>query len=174
MPKSMQSFLSLLALAVVLFAADAGAADEVAADKGTALDAYARGDYATAAKRWRPLAEAGNPEAQFLLGTLYARGQGVQQDRVEAYKWYAAAAAQQMDGASASLKKLASGMSAEELDQGRRAAAALRAKPASGGGGKTRPPPIEEPEDDPAPVDELDAQLAREQAEQEREQEPAQ
>lgn len=103
----------LLALTVV------ATAEARAADKGTALDAYTRGDYATAARRWLPMAEAGNAEAQFLLATLYARGQGVSRDPIAAYKWYWAAAAQKMDGASASLRRLSSGMSKEELQRAR-------------------------------------------------------
>jgi TPR repeat protein len=109
--------LRILLLALGLLAA--AAADAGAADKGTALDAYARGDYATAARRWRPMAEAGNAEAQFLLATLYARGQGVARDPATAYKWYWAAAAQKMDGANASLRKLTASMSKEELERAR-------------------------------------------------------
>lgn len=37
-----------------------------------ALDAYQRGDYATARELWLPLAEAGDPEAQAWIGSLYA------------------------------------------------------------------------------------------------------
>jgi hypothetical protein len=49
--------------------------------------AYTRGDYATALKKWRPLAEAGDATAQnnLNLGWMYAKGQGVPQDKVLAY-----------------------------------------------------------------------------------------
>jgi hypothetical protein len=47
--------------------------------------AYKRGDYMTALKEWRPLANAGNPIAQASLGGMYANGQGVPQDKVLAY-----------------------------------------------------------------------------------------
>lgn len=53
--------------------------------------AYARGDYAAAVQIWRSLAEKGNRPAQFSLGGLYARGQGVPRDDREALKWYRAA-----------------------------------------------------------------------------------
>ncbi len=43
-------------------------------------DAYNRGDYDTALKEWRPLAEQGNEAAQANLGFMYAKGQGVPQD----------------------------------------------------------------------------------------------
>jgi hypothetical protein len=50
------------------------------ADGQAGVDAYKRGDYATALRDWRPLAEQGDAGAQFYLGTLYAFGQGVPQD----------------------------------------------------------------------------------------------
>lgn len=58
------------------------------------LAAYSRGDYATAFKEWRPLAELGNPIAQAFLGGLYENGFGVAQNGQEAVKWYRAAAEQ--------------------------------------------------------------------------------
>ena len=53
-----------------------------------------RGDYATAMRLYRPLAEQGNAEAQNELGTLYEQGLGVPEDYAEAMKWYARAAEQ--------------------------------------------------------------------------------
>ncbi len=35
--------------------------------------AYNRGDYATALREWRPLAEQGNADAQFFLGVMYGK-----------------------------------------------------------------------------------------------------
>ncbi len=52
------------------------------------VDAYERGDYETALKEFRPLAERGNEAAQANLGFMYAKGQGVPQDYTEAVKWY--------------------------------------------------------------------------------------
>ncbi len=40
----------------------------------------------------RKLAEQGNPEAQFALGTLYRDGQGVEQDLKQTIKWWEKAA----------------------------------------------------------------------------------
>ena len=57
------------------------------------LEAYERGDYATALREWRPLAEQGDASAQYNLGLLYTNGQGVPQDFVQAYKWYYLASA---------------------------------------------------------------------------------
>ena len=39
--------------------------------------AYNRGDYATALRLWRPLAEQGDTKAQFNLGLMYKNGEGV-------------------------------------------------------------------------------------------------
>ena len=41
------------------------------------MDAYERGDYHTAMKEWRPLANQGYPLAQATLGLMYAEGEGV-------------------------------------------------------------------------------------------------
>ena len=54
--------------------------------------AYNRGDYATALKLLRPLAEQGNANAQNNLGWMYDQGDGVTQDFKEAAKWYRSAA----------------------------------------------------------------------------------
>jgi len=53
-----------------------------------------RGDYATALREWRPLAEQGDASAQYNLGLMYDKGQGVPQDYVQAHLWYNLAAAQ--------------------------------------------------------------------------------
>ena len=63
-------------------------------DFDTGLDAFFSGDYATALREWRPLAEQGDSVAQFFLGVMYDDGQGVTQDDKEAVKWYGLAAAQ--------------------------------------------------------------------------------
>ncbi len=58
------------------------------------LTAYQRGDYATALRELRPLAEQGHAGAQSNLGVMYGKGQGVPQDYAEAMKWYRKAAEQ--------------------------------------------------------------------------------
>jgi uncharacterized protein len=70
------------------------AALPLAADFQAGLDAYQKGDYVTAAKEWRPLAEAGDPSAQFNLGLLYLDGHGVPQSSAEAANWFRRAAEQ--------------------------------------------------------------------------------
>jgi uncharacterized protein len=55
-------------------------------------NAYENKDYKTAFKLWLPLAEQENSRAQFFLGQIYEKGQGVPQDYAEATKWYQHAA----------------------------------------------------------------------------------
>ena len=64
------------------------------ADFQKGSDAAQKGDYATALKEWKPLAEKGSAEAQNSLGYLYSIGQGVKQDYKTAFIWYKLSAAQ--------------------------------------------------------------------------------
>lgn len=54
--------------------------------------AYYRGDYADAMRLMTPLAEGGDRHAQYLIGFMHERGQGVPKDYLEAAKWYGQAA----------------------------------------------------------------------------------
>ena len=58
------------------------------------LVAANKGDYQTAFKEWKPLAEQGYASAQFNLGIMYYNGQGVAQNYTQAFYWYNKAAAQ--------------------------------------------------------------------------------
>ena len=60
----------------------------VFADFRAGVDAYQAGDYATALKEFRPLAEQGLADAQYNLAWMYAHGEGVTQDYKKALKWY--------------------------------------------------------------------------------------
>jgi TPR repeat protein len=64
------------------------------ADFEAGLNAYNAGDYATALKEWQPLADQGAPHAQYNLGLMYARGQGVRQDFSKAADYYRKSAEQ--------------------------------------------------------------------------------
>ena len=63
-------------------------------DFGKGLDAYDRGDFATALREWKPLAEAGMARAQYGMGVIYDNGEGVKQDHAAAARWYRLAAEQ--------------------------------------------------------------------------------
>ncbi len=62
------------------------------ADFATATSAYDGGDYATAFREWRTLAEAGDTAAQIALAGLYRGGIGRDIDLARAAQWYARAA----------------------------------------------------------------------------------
>jgi uncharacterized protein len=70
----------------------AGAAAAEPLEDGVA--AVKRGDYATALRLFRPLADQGDDVAQFDLGVLHNKGWGVPRDYVQAVKWYRLVAAQ--------------------------------------------------------------------------------
>ena len=63
-------------------------------DYQVGLDAYNRGDFATALREWTLAAEQGNADAQYNLGLMYDNGRGVPQDYATAAKWYTLAAEQ--------------------------------------------------------------------------------
>jgi TPR repeat protein len=96
---------ALAAVILALSVAAPAAAGDLKADieKVTALHAYQSGDYATARRILRPLADQGDAVAQSRLGDLYARGQGVSQDYVAAVSWYRKAADQGAADAQSSL-----------------------------------------------------------------------
>ncbi|MFZ1963940.1 MAG: trypsin-like peptidase domain-containing protein [Roseiarcus sp.] len=56
--------------------------------------AFDRGDYETALRDLRPLADQGDGIAQEVVGFIYASGHGVPKDDIEAVKWYRKAAEQ--------------------------------------------------------------------------------
>jgi len=79
-----------LSLALVLIAACGFASG---ADYYEGLAAFKAGDYEAAFEEWKPLAEAGFPEAQYQLARMYHRGYAVQDD-AEAARLYQLAAEQ--------------------------------------------------------------------------------
>ena len=80
--KKLACTLLLLSSALVQAGFDEGL---VAADKG---------DYQTAFKEWKPLAEQGYASAQYNLGIMYDNGQGIAQNYTQALYWYNKAAEQ--------------------------------------------------------------------------------
>ena len=64
------------------------------ADVKQGVDAWSRGDYRTAVDTWRPLATAGDADAQFNLGQAYKLGRGVPVDLPIATEWFRKAAVQ--------------------------------------------------------------------------------
>ncbi len=64
------------------------------ADVKSGVDAWERGEYAAAVAQWRPLAIAGDPDAQFNLAQAYKLGRGLPVDLAEAEAWFRRAADQ--------------------------------------------------------------------------------
>lgn len=71
--------------------------------KSLGVAAYQRGDYVTALREFKPLAEQGDAFAQGYLGAMYDKGKGVAQDFQEAVRWFRLASEQDLDGAQANL-----------------------------------------------------------------------
>ncbi len=78
-------------MAIVLFSLWGFAAN---ADFADGLQAYDGGNWAAVLAAWRPLAEAGDAEAQTALGGLYLGGTVVAANPAEAARWYRLAAEQ--------------------------------------------------------------------------------
>jgi uncharacterized protein len=78
---------STLAISV----ATAGSPEE---DFRAGLSAFNGGDFATAMRLWRPLAESNDARSQTGIGFMYHRGLGVKTDDVEAAVWLRRAAEQ--------------------------------------------------------------------------------
>jgi cell division septation protein DedD len=67
------------------------------------IEAWQKADYARAVTIWRPLAEQGDPDAQFNLGQAYRLGRGVKLDLASAKTWLEKAALQDHVDAEATL-----------------------------------------------------------------------
>ena len=75
----------------------------IAQDLDAGLKAAQAGDFQTALKEWKPLADQGHAYAQYNLGIMYANGYGVPEDDAEAVRWYRLAADQGHAGAQYNL-----------------------------------------------------------------------
>jgi TPR repeat protein len=71
-----------------------------------AIAATNRGDFATAARIFRPLAAAGDVNAQYNLAVFYEQGHGVPRNPAQAALWYRKAAARGMPAAMINLGSL--------------------------------------------------------------------
>ena len=67
------------------------------------LDALRRGDYEAAARTLKPLADRGDPEAQYRVGLMYEYGKGFPLDKTEAAMWIHRAAGQNHPAAQTEL-----------------------------------------------------------------------
>ena len=98
MTRSMRSILVLFAVML--------APNMALADLNRGIEAFRQGKYSAAFSDLQPPAKAGNPEAQFYLGEMYLRGNGVRQDFGAAKGWYQRAAESGLPEAQAALAGL--------------------------------------------------------------------
>jgi hypothetical protein len=82
----------LLAAALALLLAAPAARAEADPDFAAARHAYDSSEFVEAARLVRPLAEKGNPGAQFLMGQMLFFGLGMERDDAKAAQWYGMAA----------------------------------------------------------------------------------
>ena len=71
---------------------------------------------------YRVGAEKGNASAQFSLGFMYEKGQGVPQDYVQAYMWFNLAAAQSTKGAAEWREHIAARMTPAQIAEAQKLA----------------------------------------------------
>jgi TPR repeat protein len=95
--KTQSTFITVLGFYFIL--ALLGVNGQANAQSGTnpfisGYKAYLKKDFKRALIYWRPLAEAGNLDAQYHLGNMFLNGQGVTVDWSEAGKWFRASAEQ--------------------------------------------------------------------------------
>jgi TPR repeat protein len=82
-----------------------------------AEQASKRGNEAESLTLYRKAANAGNAEAQFRLGEIYAAGRGVPQSNVQAYIWLSLAANAGHAGAKARRDQVAGALQPAEVQQ---------------------------------------------------------
>lgn len=70
------------------------------------LNAFKNGDYLQALDDLRPMAEAGDVQAQYQMGVMAAEGLGMSKDELVAQEWFRRAAAQGSLPAQRSLERL--------------------------------------------------------------------
>jgi TPR repeat protein len=116
MKRSINYLLATLVLSICL------AAPALAGPFEDGVAAYDRKDYAAALWIFRPLAEQGNASAQNNLGVMYAIGNGIPQDYVEAHKWANLAAAQGNKVAEEFMGSIAARMTSDQIAEAQRLA----------------------------------------------------
>ena len=82
------------AIRIVLAAAALTLASPSLADVKAGVDAWSRGDFATAVREWQAPADRGDADAQFNLAQAFKLGRGVKQDLIKAEALFGKAAAQ--------------------------------------------------------------------------------
>ena len=111
----MRNLTAILCLTLAVFLGSAGMSWSADFQKG--LTAYDSGDYATARREWKPLAEQGDAGIQSVVGNMYAYRKGVPQDDRTAVKWSRLSAEQGGANAQSKLKQMKSRLVSAGIDQ---------------------------------------------------------
>lgn len=82
------------------------------------VEFYRQRNYGQALRCWEETARRGNSAAQFNIARLYALGEGVPYNRMEAYKWMTIASRAGRPEATKALTGLKKQMSPEEIADG--------------------------------------------------------
>jgi TPR repeat protein len=92
------------------------------------VKAYSKADYAKASRLLEPLAQNGDTDAQYTMAMMYQKGQGVTENKVNAYMWYALAARKGDKDAALDRDQVASTMTPQQIDEGKKLVADWSAK----------------------------------------------
>ena len=104
------------------------------------LRAYDRQDYRAAHSLLEPYAQAGEPEAQLTLGRLFAKGDGVLQDYVQAHRWFNLAASGGLRRARIERDAIAEKMTARQIARAQTLARNFQPSPEHAKSPGSRPP----------------------------------
>ncbi|MBW2623931.1 MAG: SEL1-like repeat protein, partial [Deltaproteobacteria bacterium] len=113
---------------LVLFALVFLLAAPASADFNSAMSDYEKKHYSGALREFENLAEQGHPDAQYMLGYMYLRGEGVLQDYVQAHKWFNLAAYRGKPEAAMARDELARGMTSTQIAEAQKMARAWKPK----------------------------------------------
>ena len=112
------------AFAAILLLSSVAPVAAVPLEDGNA--AYKRGDYATAMRILRPLADQGDGMAEIIVGNMYRYNFGVPLDFVSAYMWYSLAAAHGNSLGTVLLQDITRRMTQKEIAAARTRASELK------------------------------------------------
>ena len=90
----MRNAMNRIFFRLLLAAVSLGACAGARADFQDGMDAYRSGNYLYAFDEFKALALNGDAAAQYRLGVMYAKGEGVERDDAKAAAWYLKAAIQ--------------------------------------------------------------------------------
>lgn len=97
-----------------------------AATYDSAINAYERRDYNTAIREFKELSRNNDPYAQYMLGKMYATGEGVRRDYVTAFKWLHLSEMNGVDAATQIKRDIGRKMSNQQKSKAKRLAEELR------------------------------------------------